>query len=563
MRLLNTSTLALRVFNTVLPDYAILSHVWGPDEDEVSLQELQSPGHECRDKKGYLKITRFCEVASQNGYQWVWIDTCCIDKASSAELSEAILHVPMDVSNVENVARSRWFSRGWTLQELLAPNVVEFYDKDWNEIGTKNDLKEKLSEITGINETALKYNFNPSRYPVAVKMSWASMRITTREEDVAYSLLGIFDVNMPLLYGEGKKAFQRLQEEIFKTSEDYTLLAWRSRAKGTGDMGRDPTGILARSPWDFRNHRTAVAGHDWSYDQLLPIAWNPSNPRESDFQWRGRPESLQIFPPPSDFEPPRITARGLRATLPFITTMSPSDEIHRQADLAFLYSIRQPKGEMVCLVLHEHDDINSSGAKGHFYRALGGPGVHFVSPQSVTLKFRTVHIRIKPREQPLRSATEELGAYTALVLTGATPPNRLYTQMALNRPNLLIHFQRGSTFVDLLANTMPWAGWCLLSKSASGPYGNKHEQGSEAQLLAVEATNRRQHSLLQMDGAEKIRCVLRSRPEGWLQLQIPGMGPTEMRQVGVPRKVWSLHVWVESNATEANLTLNILGAEWL
>lgn len=214
MYLLNTYTLTLNVFVATRPEYAILSHKWGAEQDEVTFQEMQSGDARHREKKGFDKISRFCQVAKENGYKWVWVDTCCIDKSSSAELSEAINSMYHwykeadvcyayleDVDEVEAIGRSRWFTRGWTLQELLAPEVVEFYDREWNEIGTRFDLRESISKATGIEEDVLRGSLVPNRYTVALRMSWAADRESSREEDTAYSLLGLFGVHMPLLYG--------------------------------------------------------------------------------------------------------------------------------------------------------------------------------------------------------------------------------------------------------------------------------------------------------------------------------------------------------------------------
>jgi hypothetical protein len=123
--------------------------------------------------------------------------------------------------------KSRWFTRGWTLQELIAPSNVVFYSRFWDRLGTKIDQCDLLSEITGIDSTILRDDRDLKCISVAQKMSWAANRETTRVEDMAYCLLGIFDVNIPLLYGEGKKAFIRLQEEIVKSTEDHSIFAWR------------------------------------------------------------------------------------------------------------------------------------------------------------------------------------------------------------------------------------------------------------------------------------------------------------------------------------------------
>ncbi|ORX99611.1 heterokaryon incompatibility protein-domain-containing protein [Clohesyomyces aquaticus] len=240
MRLLNTKTLQIVEFlGRNIPEYVILSHTWG--DEEVIFQDVQQS--KVSEKKGYAKIQGFCKKAAEDGFQYGWVDTCCIDKTSSAELSEAINSMynwykgsricyayladfEMTVGGVGDHYRgfiaSRWWSRGWTLQELLAPETVEFYDSNWNEVGTKLSLQDQIAEITGIDRRILG-GADPFGVNVAVRMSWAAQRETTRIEDQAYCLMGLFRVNMPLLYGEGKRAFLRLQEEIMRIREDYTL----------------------------------------------------------------------------------------------------------------------------------------------------------------------------------------------------------------------------------------------------------------------------------------------------------------------------------------------------
>ncbi|RYP01527.1 hypothetical protein DL764_006193 [Monosporascus ibericus] len=168
---------------------------------------------------------------------------CCIDKASSAELTEAINSMFRWYRNAEicyaylsdipsakrihqKLERSRWFTRGWTLQELIAPAEVVFYSMDWDHVGTKSELSASISSITKIDASFLDSK-NLMSASVAQRMSWAAHRETSRPEDIAYCLLGIFDINMPLIYGEGMKAFQRLQEEIIESYPmDYSFFAW-------------------------------------------------------------------------------------------------------------------------------------------------------------------------------------------------------------------------------------------------------------------------------------------------------------------------------------------------
>lgn len=237
MRLLHTQTFELREFlGDSIPEYVILSHTW--EKEEVTFQDMMSTGSGAQEKLGWGKIQFCCRQAVQDGFSWAWIDTCCIDKTSSAELSESINSMYawyknscicyaylQDCHNRWEIPESRWWTRGWTLQELIAPSCVEFFDAGWREMGSKQSMHEHVTRITGIHEGILSGG-DIFECNVAVRMSWAAKRETTRIEDQAYCLLGLFGVNMPLLYGEGDRAFKRLQEEILKVSEDYTLFTW-------------------------------------------------------------------------------------------------------------------------------------------------------------------------------------------------------------------------------------------------------------------------------------------------------------------------------------------------
>ncbi|KAH9919167.1 uncharacterized protein BXZ73DRAFT_92106 [Epithele typhae] len=158
------------------------------------------------------KIRGFLTLAERDGYDWAWADTCCIDKTSSAELTEAI--------------NSVWHRRGWTLQELLASRVVVFFSKEWSPLGTKFELADLLQDITGIPSEVVRLEKDFTDMSVAARMPWASKRETTRTEDTAYCLFGLFGVNLSTLYGEGQNAFYRLQEEILRTSGDVSLFGW-------------------------------------------------------------------------------------------------------------------------------------------------------------------------------------------------------------------------------------------------------------------------------------------------------------------------------------------------
>lgn len=227
-----------------VPRYAILSHTWGADTEEVTFQDLKcSTGY---DKTGYKKILFCGQQAKRDDLQYLWVDTCCIDKSNSVELQEAInsmfrwyqnatkcyvylSDVSSDAVGVNDefsqrpwesdFRKSRWFTRGWTLQELLAPASVEFFSKDGEILGNKKSLEQLIGEITGIPVKALQGS-PLSSFSITERISWQESRETTRKEDKVYSLLGICDVNIPLIYGEGRdNAFRRLREEIDKASK--------------------------------------------------------------------------------------------------------------------------------------------------------------------------------------------------------------------------------------------------------------------------------------------------------------------------------------------------------
>ena len=259
MYLVNIHTLRLEDFvGSGIPPYAILSHRW--TEEELTFKEVFKQRANV-EKKGYRKMLAACEVTKTYGLQYLWIDTCCIDKKSSADLSEAInsmfawyrdaeicLAYLEDVGHVSDCGvafeDSLWFTRAWTLQELLAPRIVEFFDNQWRNIGSRQSCLKALVQITGVIEGVLDLSWSMWSRPIAERMSWAANREATRVEDIAYSLIGIFNVNMPLLYGEGEKAYIRLQEELLRRTSDLSILCW--------GIGIYTSRVLARSPADFR-----------------------------------------------------------------------------------------------------------------------------------------------------------------------------------------------------------------------------------------------------------------------------------------------------------------------
>ncbi|KAJ4303059.1 hypothetical protein N0V90_001950 [Kalmusia sp. IMI 367209] len=216
-----------------IPRYAILSHTWGSNDEEVNFQDIKNGTGTC--KIGWRKIYFCGQQAKKDDLQYFWVDTCCIDKTSSSELTEAInsmfhwyriaerCYVYLSDVSTANRAEytaafrnSRWFTRGWTLQELLAPKRVEFFSMEGNLLGDRCSLVQEITNITGIPDQALQGE-SLSQFSFEERMKWAEKRETKRGEDMAYSLLGIFNIHMPLIYGEGKtNAFQRLRRKIEK-----------------------------------------------------------------------------------------------------------------------------------------------------------------------------------------------------------------------------------------------------------------------------------------------------------------------------------------------------------
>lgn len=223
-----------------VPAYAILSHTWG--EDEITFQDIEAGADMGKTvgKAGWRKIQFCAKQAAADGLQYFWIDTCCIDKKNAVELSAAInsmfrwyqnaarCYVYLtDVSKANKMENevawkdafkaSRWFTRGWTLQELIAPRLVDFFSSEGERLGNKPSLESDIHEITGIAKTALRGDALSS-FSITERRSWAKHRNTALEEDKAYCLIGIFDISMALIYGEGQdKAFRRLEEEIHKS----------------------------------------------------------------------------------------------------------------------------------------------------------------------------------------------------------------------------------------------------------------------------------------------------------------------------------------------------------
>ncbi|KAK5654143.1 hypothetical protein OQA88_7574 [Cercophora sp. LCS_1] len=303
MRLIGVQTLELKeCIAEETPPYAILSHTWG--DGEVSFQDFQDHA-KAREKPGFRKIKFCCEEAYRDGLDWAWVDTRCINKTSSAELSETINSMfryyqnailcyayisdqfqepPSEQQGREDLLKSRWFTRGWTLQELIAPSRVVFFDRSWTFIATKRGMAQEISEATGISVDILNHETVVSRGSAYDRMRWASKRHTTRVEGIAYCLMGIFNVNMALLYGEGKNAFIRLQ------GGTLTFI--------------DPNGIAKDHPSTFQS--SSICG---------ALAGSLANFLGMTYAGSGRFPSMKHYFSPGARGQPQITGRFLQGAL--------------------------------------------------------------------------------------------------------------------------------------------------------------------------------------------------------------------------------------------------------
>ena len=286
MRLLNAETYELKDIRQNVA-YAILSHRWYEEEitfDSLNAAQLQNHQEQSPQLD---KIRGTCAQAVADGLKWVWIDSCCINKESSQELTRSInsmfqwyqkaevcytyltdvasstlggdVFARQEAKAQSKGKHSEWFERGWTLQELLAPHKMVFFDRDWQPIGTRAELANSISRITGIEAAYLTGADDFRNASVATRLSWQAGRRTTEIEDIAYSLIGVLGVQLVPTYGEGRQAFQRLQEEILRTQPDESIFAWTASPGTLPTHSRhwaaDQWGLLAPSPDCFINSR--------------------------------------------------------------------------------------------------------------------------------------------------------------------------------------------------------------------------------------------------------------------------------------------------------------------
>ncbi|KAI3538376.1 hypothetical protein CABS01_08119 [Colletotrichum abscissum] len=269
MRLINTNTLELKEFpDHSIPPYVIFSHVWGDEAEECHFQEFCSSANhtaETKRKNGYAKIVNFCLKCRESGYEWAWADTVCIDKANYDELNFAINSMFEWYQNSEmcfayledtkvperspfgrdqhflflgRIRDCQWFKRGWTLQELIAPRTIRFFSREWKWFMSNYQAVDDISGITSLPKNVI-YQLKDStftlqsyrswlQYSPRSVLKWASRRTVRQTEDAAYSLLGLLNVKIDIHYGEGLKAFERLQTLLILQTGDPRCLLWEN-----------------------------------------------------------------------------------------------------------------------------------------------------------------------------------------------------------------------------------------------------------------------------------------------------------------------------------------------
>ena len=358
------------------------------------------------------KIRRFCEIAAEDGFELAWADTCCIDKTNPSELEEAIasmydwysyakacyVFLP-DVSlpdAPDSTSRqagtdgrweaefrdSHWFRRGWTLQELLAPNVVIFFSKEWRVLGSKHTLTPIIQDITAIEPAILRCQKPLDAVSVAHRMSWAAGRQTTREEDRAYSMLGIFGVNIPIIYGEGSYAFYRLQEAIINEIPDQTIFAWhlcppqpsllpetfsrpsdahRRMAAAPSTMDKELPKLPVNALYHLRQYLLANSPDDFANSSDLV----PLSPQELvEILYTTPADAIQAF---------KSTAYGISTRLPLVQFTQPSSPSDSAAYLAVLACKFGGSKSLVALLLRPNDISSSVQASQYIVGMVLGP----------------------------------------------------------------------------------------------------------------------------------------------------------------------------------------------
>lgn len=434
MRLINAQTLQLEDFTLrEVPPYAILSHTWR--DEEVTFQDMLSGRADLTSRRGYIKIIETCRLASAQGLGYVWVDTCCIDKSSSAELTESInsmfryyaesrlciayLDDLYNGMSNDTLTTCRWFTRGWTLQELIAPRVMGFYNHSWNCIGTRANLIGDISSGTMIPEAALSQPWDPNSFSIAERMSWASNRQTTREEDIAYCLLGLFDVNMSLIYGEGSRAFQRLQEEILKRDTDMTIFAWSAPLdQGPSDPSTQGVRLIAPSPSAF-SHSTGLMPLVVHYPEFSVT--NKGLLVAPDTPLRIAPSSQEVFNGPVYIYLCRKQeVQGLSVTVVILPLRKLGPKLFcRHKDLSLIeYDMQQATRDFRCLqnTSSYHIITSSLTTRLSNFRPFRQYAIHVPQTQSFVLTHVVPEYLWDPEDRMFLRPNPALGGFFPMVI---------------------------------------------------------------------------------------------------------------------------------------------------
>ncbi|OAX35521.1 hypothetical protein K503DRAFT_364265 [Rhizopogon vinicolor AM-OR11-026] len=296
----------------------MLSHRW--EENEPLLHNIQDKNvYELHALSGIAKSQSFCKTARDAGYRWAWIDTCCIDQTNNVEVQQSVnsmflwyRHAALTIIYLSDVPRSSksgalamsiWNKRGWTVQEFLAPKVVLFYQHDWtlyldDRSPNHKDcpaIMRELGDATGIDAQALGA-FYPGMRGARDKLQWVSRRVTTLQEDVAYSLFGIFDVHLAVIYGEKKhNALGRLLQEVVAQSGDITCLDWVGKSSEFNSC----------LPADIASYGAPPStSPSLSDDEMQALIFSLQNDRTVEL-------ALKLYHKLSDLSAPRFAARRL------------------------------------------------------------------------------------------------------------------------------------------------------------------------------------------------------------------------------------------------------------
>jgi hypothetical protein len=432
MRLINTETLKMEEFGLDnAPRYAILSHRWLKPEEELTYQKIQDPEKvdECS-LKGYRKVALFCREALRYGYDWGWVDSCCINKDSSTELTEAInsmypwyrdsavcyVHLDdfsaneVDLDSAAELRRAlsecSWFTRGWTLQELIAPSKVLFFDRDWEYFGSKRGLANIISSITRIDVGLLRNETRLESFSIAQKMSWAAFRQTTRPEDRAYSLLGLFGITLPSVYGEGHEAFYRLQVAIMSrvpdqhTLPDQSLFAWtlegpKEFPEENALANFNPSSILAPSPDCFFSSSNIV-----SYPTIISEDPNPN----------AGPQRREVLDVAGEI-PFMMTNMGLQINL--VVEVVGEVGSYRMYEAALNCYDKSSSSEQACTICLVQGETSTHARRAEPYYLGRAPREEIVKPDWFIQGFQLRPVWVRPddavldQSKKMRSLVEE------------------------------------------------------------------------------------------------------------------------------------------------------------